>query len=180
MKASTYPSRIQLSFDEKLAIAERIKKSEPDKADGYLINLMHEWNSHNPQRPINLHHLRRIRDSIPEISNQDEFWESVKSKVETMLLSQVTCEEFKVGSKKDKEGRETKVMDHEQVPFITEAQLNQLIFKFQWEAYSRPGKNGRFTESTKLAMIISGNIFTKMEWHWPHSAASLIERSRRR
>ena len=103
MKASTYPSRIQLSFDEKLAMAERIKKSEPDKADEYLINLMHEWNSHNPHRPINLHHLRRIRDSSPEISNQDEFWESVKSEVETMLL-QVTCEDLKVGSKKDKKG----------------------------------------------------------------------------
>ena len=143
----TSAPRIQLSFDEKIVMAERIKKS--DKADEDLIVLMHEWNSHNPQRPINLKHLCRIRDSIPEISNQDEFWESVKSEVDAMLL-QVTCEAFKVGSKKDKKGRDTKVMDNRKLPFITEAQLNQLIFKFQEEAYSRPGKSGRFTESTKL------------------------------
>ena len=91
----TSAPRIQLSFDEKIVMAERIKKS--DKTDEYLIVLMHEWNSHNPLRPITLNHLQRVRDNIPEISNQDEFWESVKSEVEAMLL-QVTGEEFRIRS----------------------------------------------------------------------------------
>ena len=43
MRASTYAPLIQLSTDEKLVMAERIKKL-PDKVDNYLIHLMIEWN----------------------------------------------------------------------------------------------------------------------------------------
>jgi hypothetical protein len=152
-RATTYATRTQLSTDEKVMMTERIKKMMPDESEKNLIRLMHEWNSDNPNRLINLTHLRRIRDSIPDNSSAEEFWDSVKSKVESELLTgnlKVTGEQFETVSKMDKNGRETKVLDSKKIPFITDAQSESLKFDFQKEAYCRPGEDGRFIQSTKL------------------------------
>jgi hypothetical protein len=103
-------------------------------------------------------HLRRIRDRIPDNSSAEEFWDSVKSKVESELLK-VTGEQFETVSKMDKNGRETKVLDSKNIPFITDAQSESLKFDFQKEAYCRPGKDRRFIQSTKLLKDHFRNYF---------------------
>ena len=109
---------------------------------------MEEWNTEHPERLINLEHLQRIRDTIPDISTGEEFWESVKPEVERRLgLATATGEEYEIKSKTDRDGRVTKVLDAKKVPFATDDQLASLKFNFQLDNYSRPGRDGRAPRS---------------------------------
>ncbi len=108
-RTTKYAPRVHLSTDEKNGMAERIK---PNRTNQHLKLLMEEWNTEHPERLINLKHLKRIRDKIPEISKGEEFWESVKTEVERRLgLATATGEEYEIKSKTDRDGRVTKVLD---------------------------------------------------------------------
>ena len=74
----TRARRIQLSAAEKKVMAERIKT---DRLDANLLFLVQEWNEEYLERSISWNHLKRIRDDIPLISTQEEFWDSVSSEV---------------------------------------------------------------------------------------------------
>jgi hypothetical protein len=132
MQTPTRARRIQLSADEKKVMAERIKT---DRSDANLLSLVQEWNKKYPERSINWNHLKRIRDDIPLISTPEEFWDSVSSEVER-ILPQVTSQKNQPKSKADYDGRPTKVVDAEKVPWITEAQAAPFKFNFKHEAYS--------------------------------------------
>ena len=69
-------------------MAERIKT---DRLDANLLFLVQEWNEEYLERSISWNHLKRIRDDIPLISTQEEFWDSVSSEVER-ILPQVTSQ----------------------------------------------------------------------------------------
>ena len=120
-RTKKYAPRVQLSADEKNGMAERINlkpnrtnQHKPNRTNQHLKLLMR--NTEHPERLINLKHLKRIRDKIPEISKGEEFWvqiwESVKTEVERRLgLATATGEEYEIKSKTDRDGRVTKVLD---------------------------------------------------------------------
>ena len=143
--------RIQLSADEKKVMAEKIIA---DRSDENLLFLVNDWNEQHPERRINWNHLKRIRDDFPLISTQEEFWESVRGEVERVVHSEDN-QKYQPNSNADQNGRPTKVLNAEKVPWITEAQAAPFKFNFQDEAYS--------SESSSANHLLSHHF--RKNWH---------------
>lgn len=133
--------RVQLSADEKQSF---VAKLATDSSDENILSLVDAWNAKNKERRIDVHHLRRLRSSLPKFSAAADFYASVSARVRAELA--------KPGAKKDYEprlngddhiaDRKTKRIDPSKVPDVDEQTLESVRFPFNRAAHTPSDANG--------------------------------------
>jgi len=133
--------RVQLSADEKQSF---VAKLATDSSDENILSLVDGWNAKNKERRIDVHHLRRLRSSLPKFSAAAEFYASVSARVRAELA--------KPGAKKDYEprlngddhiaDRKTKRIDPSKVPDVDEQTLESVRFPFNRAAHTPSDASG--------------------------------------
>jgi len=120
--------RVQLSPEEKSVMIELIKLNPSDQN---LVHLKNRWNDANPSRLIDIDHLKRLKVTIPEISDGAQFWSSIELQVNEALESANAGSDYEPPQNGfDYNGRKTQPLDAEKIPFISNPQFKHFCFDF--------------------------------------------------
>jgi hypothetical protein len=122
--------RVQFSLDEKRLMIEEIKLHGSDED---LRSLTEKWNAqHESSRYIDIQHLKRLKKTIPQFSKPAEFWGTVEKQVNDEVKLPDALSKYKppIGGL-DYVGYQTKLLDAKKVGWISEEELNALMFDFK-------------------------------------------------